>query len=163
MLTFASMGPQHLNCGKRRLCVSLRFLYNRCMVFDPANPPIWLGKLHVSAAQISAADYAPTPEQGIVECCRLSDAMQRWSKACRPGTGTVAPPVPSSLRQPLPPHFTDRPTRRRVARGRCRPLATTRSPITFSPLSQHFHHRARIASSARWPSMRGPSSCHQRY
>lgn len=52
------------------------------MAFDPNNPPIWLRKLHVSAAQISTTDYAPTPEQGIMECCRLSDAIQRWSKAC---------------------------------------------------------------------------------
>lgn len=52
------------------------------MAFDPANPPIWLRKLHVSAAQISPSDYAATPEEGIVECCRLSDAMHRWSKAC---------------------------------------------------------------------------------
>lgn len=76
----------------RRLCLSLRLLYNRCMPFDPANPPIWLRKLHVSAAQISAADYAATPEQGIVECCRLSDAMHRWAKACAQALGR--PPLP---------------------------------------------------------------------
>lgn len=79
----------------RRLCLSLRFLYNRCMAFDPRNPPIWLRKLHVSAAQISPSDYATTPEEGILECCRLSDAMRRWSKACAQAMGfSPLPPRP---------------------------------------------------------------------
>ena len=71
------------------------------MVFDPANPPIWLRKLHVSAAQISSHDYAATPEQGIVECCRLSDAMQRWSKACAQALGLSPLPVPPPFDNPF--------------------------------------------------------------
>jgi len=78
-----------------RLCLSLRFLYNRCMAFDPDNPPIWLRKLYVAAAQISPSDYATTPEEGILECCRLSDAMRRWSKACAQALGfSPLPPRP---------------------------------------------------------------------
>lgn len=73
------------------------------MAFDPDNPPIWLRKLHVSAVQISAGDYAATPEQGIVECCHLSDAIHRWSKACAQALGL--PPLP------CPPPF-DNPFRR---------------------------------------------------
>jgi hypothetical protein len=65
------------------------------MAFDPANPPIWLRKLHVTAAQISSHDYAVTPAEGILECCRLSDAMQRWSKACAQALGLAPlPPRP---------------------------------------------------------------------
>ncbi len=79
----------------RRLCLSILFLYNRSMAFDPHNPPIWLRKLHVSAAQISPTDYATTPEEGILECCRLSDAMQRWSTACAQALGfSPLPPRP---------------------------------------------------------------------
>lgn len=51
------------------------------MAFDPANPPIWLRKLHVTAAQIDPSDYAPTPEEGILQVCRLSDMHQILSKA----------------------------------------------------------------------------------
>ena len=51
------------------------------MAFDPANPPIWLRKLHVTAAQIDPSDYAPTPEEGILRVCRLSDDMCVLSKA----------------------------------------------------------------------------------
>lgn len=51
------------------------------MAFDPENPPIWLRKLHVTAAQIDPSDYAPTPEQGILRVCRLSDVHQILSKA----------------------------------------------------------------------------------
>jgi len=50
------------------------------MAFDPANPPIWLRKLHVTAAQISPDDYPTTPEEGILDCCRLSDAHMALSK-----------------------------------------------------------------------------------
>jgi hypothetical protein len=53
------------------------------MAFDPANPPIWLRKLHVSAAQISPTDYAATPEEGILTVCRLSSAQHRWMSALR--------------------------------------------------------------------------------
>lgn len=79
----------------------MRLLYNPFMAFDPVNPPIWLRKLHVSAAQISAADYALTPEQGIVECCRLSDAMQRWSKACVQALGLSPLPCPPPFDNPF--------------------------------------------------------------
>jgi hypothetical protein len=51
------------------------------MAFDPANPPIWLRKLHVSAAQISPTDYPPTPEDGLLLVCRLSDAHLALAKA----------------------------------------------------------------------------------
>ncbi|HJT19116.1 MAG TPA: hypothetical protein VJ746_01520 [Nitrospira sp.] len=65
------------------------------MALDPANPPIWLRKLHVSAAQISPYDYSATPEEGILQCCRLSDAMQAWSKACAQALGfSPLPPPP---------------------------------------------------------------------
>lgn len=80
-----------------RLCLFPCFLYNRHMAFDPANPPIWLRKLHVSASQISPTDYATTPEEGILECCCLSDAMQRWSKACAQALGLS----PLSCRPPF--------------------------------------------------------------
>lgn len=43
------------------------------MVLDPSNPPIWLRKLHVTAEQLSPADYPSTPEEGILLVCRLSD------------------------------------------------------------------------------------------
>ena len=65
------------------------------MAFDPANPPIWLRKLHVSAAQISPTDYPLTPEEGILLCCRLSDAAQAWSKAC--ARALALPPLPPRL------------------------------------------------------------------
>jgi hypothetical protein len=51
------------------------------MALDPANPPIWLRKLHLMAAQIDPSDYAPTPEEGILRVCRLSDDMYMLSKA----------------------------------------------------------------------------------
>ncbi len=51
------------------------------MAFDPANPPIWLRKLHVTAAQISPDDYPASPEEGILLCCRLSDAHLTLAKA----------------------------------------------------------------------------------
>lgn len=57
------------------------------MAFDPANPPIWLRKLHVSAAQIAPEDYAPTPEEGVLNGCRLSDAVRAWSEACARALG----------------------------------------------------------------------------
>jgi|SRR6188472_4545913 len=50
------------------------------MPIDPDDPPVWLRKLHVSAAQISPSDYPATPEEGILEVCRLSDAALALSK-----------------------------------------------------------------------------------
>lgn len=64
----------------RRLCLSILLLYNRLMALDPANPPIWLRKLHVTAAQIDPTDYPATPEEGILLCCRLSDAHVALAK-----------------------------------------------------------------------------------
>lgn len=67
----------------RRLCLSLPFLYNRSMAFDPDNPPIWLRKLHVSAAQINPTDYPASAVEGILAVCRLSSAQHRWISALR--------------------------------------------------------------------------------
>jgi hypothetical protein len=66
------------------------------MAFDPSNPPIWLRKLHVTAAQIDPSDYAPTPEEGILRVCRLSDDMYVLSKAFAEALGFApfAPPDP---------------------------------------------------------------------
>lgn len=66
-----------------RLCLFSRFLYNRPMALDPANPPIWLRKLHVSAAQINPTDYPASAVEGILAVCRLSDAQHRWVSALR--------------------------------------------------------------------------------
>lgn len=67
------------------------------MVFDPANPPIWLRKLHVTAQQISPTDYPATPEEGILLVCRLSDAQLALSKSFRsalyPDSGDESGPV----------------------------------------------------------------------
>ena len=51
------------------------------MGLDPANPPIWLRKLHVTAAQISPTDYPPTPAEGVLLVLRLSDAHRALAKA----------------------------------------------------------------------------------
>lgn len=74
------MSPSNGAIG--RLCLSLPVRYNPRMAFDPANPPIWLRKLHVTAAQISPADYPVTPEEGILQCCKLSHLAHRFSAAC---------------------------------------------------------------------------------
>lgn len=79
----------------------MRILYNRAMAFDPNNPPIWLRKLHVSAAQISSQDYAITPEEGILECCRLSDAIRRWSNVCTHALGLSPLPPPPPFDNPF--------------------------------------------------------------
>lgn len=51
------------------------------MPIDPDDPPIWLRKLHVSAAQLSPSDYPATPEEGMLQVCRLSDAALAIWKA----------------------------------------------------------------------------------
>ena len=61
----------------------MRILYHRLMAFDPANPPIWLRKLHVSAAQINPTDYPASAVEGILAVCRLSNAQHRWMSALR--------------------------------------------------------------------------------
>lgn len=71
------------------------------MAFDPANPPIWLRKLHVTAAQISPDDYPLTPEEGILACCRLSDAARAWSLACAQALGHQPMPPPPPFDNPF--------------------------------------------------------------
>ncbi len=70
-----------LGSTPHRLCLSIPFLYNRSMAFDPHNPPIWLRKLHVSAAQINPTDYPASAVEGILAVCRLSSAQHRWISA----------------------------------------------------------------------------------
>lgn len=53
------------------------------MAFDPDNPPIWLRKLHVSAAQINPTDYPASAAEGILAVSRLSSAQHRWVSALR--------------------------------------------------------------------------------
>lgn len=53
------------------------------MAFDPNNPPIWLRKLHVTAAQINPTDYPASAAEGILAVCHLSDAQHRWISALR--------------------------------------------------------------------------------
>lgn len=67
------------------------------MAFDPANPPIWLRKLHVTAAQISPTDYPASPLEGLLAVCRLSDAQYRWIRTLRRAIdGTDGAVTPSS-------------------------------------------------------------------
>jgi hypothetical protein len=75
------------------LCLSVCLRYNRRMAFDPAHPPIWLRKLHVTAAEIDPSDYAPTPEEGILRMCRLSDEMNALSRAFAEALGTAPFPA----------------------------------------------------------------------
>lgn len=74
------------------------------MALDPSNPPIWLRKLHVAAEQISPSDYAPTPEDGILRGCRLSDALHEWSAACADALGLAPLPPPPPFDNPLSSH-----------------------------------------------------------
>jgi len=53
------------------------------MPIDPDDPPIWLRKLHISAAQLSPGDFPATPAEGILQVCRLSDAALAITKAFR--------------------------------------------------------------------------------
>lgn len=95
---------RYASCSTGRagdLCLSVQLLYNRFMALDPANPPIWLRKLHVTAAQIDPSDYPATPEEGILRCCRLSDAMQAWSKACAQALGLSPLPPPPPFDNPF--------------------------------------------------------------
>ena len=52
-----------------------------------------LAYLHVSAAQIDPSDYAPTPEEGILRVCQLSDAHQILAKAFADALFPVSPDV----------------------------------------------------------------------
>jgi hypothetical protein len=71
------------------------------MPFDSKNLPIWLRKLHVSAAQMSSTDYPATPEEGIRQCCRLSDAVLAWSQACTEALGLSLSSPPPPLDRPF--------------------------------------------------------------
>jgi hypothetical protein len=51
------------------------------MPIDPDDLPIWLRKLHVTAAQIDPSDYPATSAEGILQVCRLSDAQLALTKA----------------------------------------------------------------------------------
>ena len=71
------------------------------MAFDPENPPIWLRKLHVTAAQIDPSDYASTPEEGILRVCRLSDVHQVLSKAFAEALGFAPYQTPDPFVNPF--------------------------------------------------------------
>jgi hypothetical protein len=64
------------------------------MPIDPDDPPIWLRKLHVSAAQIIPTDYPTTPEEGILQVCRLSDAHRALERDMKLALGHDPMPVP---------------------------------------------------------------------
>lgn len=63
------------------------------MPIDPDDPPIWLRKLHVTAAQIDLSDYPATPAEGILQVCRLSDAQLALMKAFRKSQGMGREPL----------------------------------------------------------------------
>jgi len=74
------------------------------MRFDARKPPVWLRKLHVSAAQVGARNnYAARPEEGILSCCGLSDEVHAWSIACARALvlSPMSPPAP--LHHPFDP------------------------------------------------------------
>ena len=70
------------------------------MPIDPDDPPIWLRKLHVTAAQIDPSDYPATPAEGILQVCRLSDAHRALENAMKRALGQ-SPSPPLSPFQPL--------------------------------------------------------------
>jgi hypothetical protein len=103
-----------LGAGRHRLCYpspslsrsnhppSLFAFPLRCatigaMSFNAKHPPIWLRKLHVSAAQARPSDYPARPEDGILLCCSLSDEVRAWSLACTGALGL------SQMSAPAPP------------------------------------------------------------
>ena len=61
------------------------------MPIDPDDPPIWLRKLHVSAAQLSPCDYPATPAEGSLQVCRLSDAALVITKAFSTSRHSISP------------------------------------------------------------------------
>ncbi|MDH5668813.1 MAG: hypothetical protein OEY86_12445 [Nitrospira sp.] len=69
------------------------------MPIDPDNPPIWLSKLHVSAAQLSPSDYSATPAEGILQVCRLSNAHRMLERSMKQALGH------DSAAMPLPPPY----------------------------------------------------------
>lgn len=80
------------------------------MPIDPDDPPIWLHKLHVSAAQISPADYPATPDEGILQVCRLSDAHHALERAMKQALGHDPMTLPSPFETPVMPNRNGRPT-----------------------------------------------------
>lgn len=79
------------------------------MPIDPDDPPIWLRKLHVSAAQLSPCDYPATPEEGILQVCRLSDAHRALERAMKQALGLDPSPLHPPL-QPLAVPLSSRPS-----------------------------------------------------
>jgi hypothetical protein len=80
------------------------------MPIDPDDPPIWLRKLHVSAAQISPADYPATPEEGILQVCRLSDTHRVFERAMKQALGHDPMPLPQPFDMLIMPNSDDRPS-----------------------------------------------------
>ena len=63
------------------------------MPIDPDDPPIWLRKLYVTAAQIDPNDYPATPAEGILQVCRLSDAHRALESAMKRALGQAPSPL----------------------------------------------------------------------
>ena len=83
--------------------------YHGVMPIDPDDPPIWLRKLHITAAQISPTDYPATPEEGILQVCRLSDAHRALERAMKEALGHEPVSLPPPYEIPAVPK-NDRPT-----------------------------------------------------
>lgn len=62
------------------------------MPIDPDDPPIWLRKLHVTAAH-TPSDYPATPAEGILQVCRLSDAHRALESAMKRALGQAPSPL----------------------------------------------------------------------
>ena len=73
------------------------------MSFDSKHPPVWLRKLGVRAAGVGSNHYAPTPEVGILLCCRLSDDVHAWSAACAHALALSPMSAPAPLDHPFDP------------------------------------------------------------
>jgi hypothetical protein len=73
------------------------------MSFDAKNPPFWLRKLGVIAAEENNSRYAAGPEIGILLCCQLSDEVHAWSAACAHALALSPRLPPSPLDHPFDP------------------------------------------------------------
>ena len=85
-----------------------RLFSDRCgtitiMSFDSQNPPVWLRKLGLSAAEDGSNRYAPRPEVGILSCCRLSDEVYVWSAACADALALSPLSAPAPFDHPFDP------------------------------------------------------------
>jgi hypothetical protein len=80
------------------------------MPIDPDDPPIWLRKLHVTAAQIDPSDYPATPAEGILQVCRLSDAHRALEGAMKRALGQDPSPLPPPFQPLAVPHSPQPPT-----------------------------------------------------